>query len=291
MGTRVVVPFLYDVEQHIRFLVAVPLLLIAEPVVHLRLRAVVSRFIERGLVPVSERGAFDAAIASSMRLRNSIWLELGLILVAYVIGVGVVWRTQMQIDAQSWSGVFVKGVFRPSIAGWWLWCVSLPISQFLLLRWYFRLLIWAQLLWRISRIKLALMPTYLDRCGGLGFLTLINRAFAPLLLAQGALLAGLMANRILYAGATLPQFKVELVLLVSFVVFAVLGPLLLFNPQLAECKRTGLREHGALAERYVREYDHKWLRGGASVHELPLGSADIQSLADLENSFAGLWPT
>ena len=35
---------------------------------------------------------------------------------------------------------------------------------------------------------------------------------------------------------------------------------------------------------YVREFDHKWLRGGATGDEF-LGSADIQSLADLGNSF------
>jgi hypothetical protein len=36
----------------------------------------------------------------------------------------------------------------------------------------------------------------------------------------------MIANRIFYAGATLPQFKVELIGLVAFMVFAVLGPLL-----------------------------------------------------------------
>jgi hypothetical protein len=65
----------------------------------------------------------------------------------------------------------------------------------------------------------------------------------------------------------------------------VLGPLLVFAPQLAQAKRTGNREYGALAERYVREFDAKWLRGGKSADESLVGSADIQSLADLANSF------
>jgi hypothetical protein len=65
----------------------------------------------------------------------------------------------------------------------------------------------------------------------------------------------------------------------------VLGPLLVFAPQLAQAKRTGNREYGALAERYVREFDTKWLRGGTSADEPLVGSADIQSLADLANSF------
>jgi hypothetical protein len=42
---------------------------------------------------------------------------------------------------------------------------------------------------------------------------------------------------------------------------------------------------GTLAERYVREFDAKWLRGGARADEPFVGSGDIQSLADLGNSF------
>ena len=55
--------------------------------------------------------------------------------------------------------------------------------------------------------------------------------------------------------------------------------------KLAQAKRTGNREYGALAERYVREFDTKWLRGGASSDEPLVGSGDIQSLSDLANSF------
>jgi hypothetical protein len=66
---------------------------------------------------------------------------------------------------------------------------------------------------------------------------------------------------------------------------AVLGPLLVFAPQLAQAKRKGLREYGTLAQRYVGEFDRKWLRGGAPADEPFVGSADIQSLADLGNSY------
>jgi hypothetical protein len=35
----------------------------------------------------------------------------------------------------------------------------------------------------------------------------------------------------------------------------------------------------------VREFDAKWLRGGAGADEPLIGSGDIQSLADMGNSF------
>jgi hypothetical protein len=73
--------------------------------------------------------------------------------------------------------------------------------------------------------------------------------------------------------------------MVLFLLCIVFGPLLVFAPQLASAKRTGLGEYGSLAQRYVREFDEKWLRNGGSKDEPLVGSADIQSLADLANSF------
>ena len=163
--------------------------------------------------------------------------------------------------------------------------MSLPLFQFLLLRWYFRLFIWARFLWQVSRIELQLIPTHPDRCGGLGFLARVGHAFSLFLMAQGAVLAGLMANRIFYTGAKLPEFKLELIGLVAVLVLAVLGPLVVFSPKIEKAKRGGLREYGTLSQRYVREFDYKWLRGGAPADEPLIGSADIQSLADLANSY------
>ena len=285
-GGTLKLPFLYDIEMHLRLLLALPLLIVAELVVHQRLRQIVRQFVERGLVPDAARARFDKAIDSALRLRNSIAAELLLIAVVYGVGVFYVWRTHVALDVASWYGVPVAGKLQPSLAGWWLGCVSLPLFQFLLLRWYFRMFIWARFLCRVARIKLALMPMHPDRCGGMGFLSVVGNAFAPVLLAQGALLAGMISNRIFFAGAKLVDFKVELVAMVAVMMAAILGPLMIFGPKLEAAKREGLHEYGTLAERYAREFDHKWLRGGAPPDEPLIGSADIQSLADLGNSYA-----
>ena len=206
---------------------------------------------------------------------------------AFVYGVGVpyFWRNYIALDVVSWYGVMAGGKLHPSPAGWWLGCVSLPVLQFLLVRWYFRLYIWARFLWQVSRIELQLLPSHPDGCGGLGFLSLVRQAFAPLLLAQGVLLAGLIANRILFAGGRLPQFLIDVVALVAISALMVFAPLLVFTPKLEDTARMGLLEYGALAQRYVRAFDQKWLRRAESAGEPLLGSADIQSLADMGNSF------
>ena len=278
-------PFVRDVELHVRLLIALPLLVAAELVVHKRMRSVVGQFYERRLVPAETRERFDAAVASALRLRNSLAAELLLMAFVYVVGVGFIWRTQGALEGTSWYGVSTNGAWQPSRAGWWFGAVSLPFFQFLLLRWYFRLFIWARFLWQVSRLGLSYQPMHPDRCGGIGFLGAISYAFAPVLVAQGSLLAGNFANQIFYAGAKLTDFKLEAVGLVAVMVFAVLGPLLVFAFPLAEVRRRGMREYGTLAQRYVREFDEKWVRGGAPPDEPLVGSGDVQSLADLANSF------
>jgi hypothetical protein len=58
------VPFLADLDVHIRFLVAMPLLVGAELVVHHRMRPIMQLFLDRRLIPDSAKTQFSGAIAS-----------------------------------------------------------------------------------------------------------------------------------------------------------------------------------------------------------------------------------
>jgi hypothetical protein len=278
-------PFLLDIEQHLRLLVALPLLIFGELLVHRRIWLIVQEFLSLGLVPNGARAQFDAAVASAVRLRNSGVAEFVLVALVYGVGVAYFWRNYVAIDVLAWYGTMIEGKLHPSLAGWWMGCVSLPVLQFLLLRWYFRLVIWARFLWQVSRIKLQLVPTHPDGCAGLGFLNLAQGAFAPMVAAQGVLVAGVIADRIFFGGAHLSDFYIDIVAILLIAVAAVLAPLLVFSGQLNQVENDGVRDYGALAQRYVRDFDQKWLRRTAGVQESLLGSADIQSLADLSSSF------
>jgi hypothetical protein len=284
-GGRAAVPFARDIEVHIRFLVALPLLVVAELIVHRRMRLIIQQFLDRRLLTDRTLPAFEAAVVSAYRLRNSVTAEVLLLVFVYVVGVMIWWEHYVALTATAtWYAVPGNGIDLTR-AGKWYAYVSMPLFQFLLIRWYFRIFVWARFLWHVSRIDLCLLPIHPDRVGGLGFLTAVSYGFAPLAVAHGALLAGMIANRILYAGAALPAFKMEILTFVVVVLAIALGPFLVFMPGLAAVKRTGLREYGTLAERYTRGFDSKWLRGGAPPDEPLIGSADIQSLADLANSF------
>jgi hypothetical protein len=275
--------FLRDVEVHARFLVALPVLIGAELLVHLRIRPFVRRFVERRIVLPQDLPRFESAIQSAIRLRNSIPIELGLLLVVYSFGLWF-WHNRVGFNSSTWyanSG----GCWNLTPAGFWYVFVSIPIVQFILLRWYLRLFIWFRFLWQVSRMDLHLIPTHPDRCAGLAFLGKSSYAFGPILFAQGAMLAGLIAGRVLYQGESLTSFKLQIGGFIAFFVLAILGPLLMFTPKMAQARRKGLADYGLLAQSYIEGFEQKWVLPDPSTSEELLGAADIQSLADLGNSY------
>src|SRR6476619_5889071 len=58
------VPFLYDFEVHTRLLFSLPLMILAELVVYVRMRAIAAQFLERHIITENVRPAFSAVIAS-----------------------------------------------------------------------------------------------------------------------------------------------------------------------------------------------------------------------------------
>ena len=101
-GGGAAVPFLKDVEVHARLLVVMPLLIIAEFAVHRRIRPLPQRFLERKLIPESAMPQFEAAIASALRLRNSVLAEVLLLAFVYGVGILVIWRQYVALDTSTW---------------------------------------------------------------------------------------------------------------------------------------------------------------------------------------------
>jgi hypothetical protein len=278
------VAFLHDLEVQARFLITLPLFLFAEVSVDARTRKVLQQFLERGVVRAEERPKFDRLLAATVRWADSRLVEILLLVFVYTLG-HVVWRDRMALDQPTWYASPTSAGPNYTPAGIWFAFFGVPLFQFLLLRWYVRLFLWFQLLWRISRLDLRLDAAHPDYCGGIGFVGHGAYGFAPLLFAQGAQLAGVLANRIFHEGQNLLSFKVEIVGTVLFFMLLFVGPYTVFTPSLIRAKRQGLGAYGALANRYVQEFHHKWIEGGRTESEPLVGSADIQSLADMGNSF------
>ncbi len=178
-GPAVTVPFLKDIEAHVRLLVALPLLILAEIVVHQRMRSTARQFLERGLIADTSRGKFDAAVASAVRLRNSVTAEVVLLVFVYVVGVFFVWPRYIALNVATWYSLPSGGARSLHPAGWWFVFVSLPLFQFILFRWYFRIFIWIRFLWQVARCELRLVATHPDRRSAWASCSLIEIACRP----------------------------------------------------------------------------------------------------------------
>jgi hypothetical protein len=50
-------------------------------------------------------------------------------------------------------------------------------------------------------------------------------------------------------------FKLQIAGFIGFFVFAILCPLLIFTPKMAQARRKGLAEYGLLTQRYVESFE------------------------------------
>jgi len=284
-GRGLEITFLQDIEANARFLIALPALLIAEATVHRRISPLVPRFIERRIVVAEDLPPFESAVNSALRIRDSNIAEGVLLVLVYTVGLWI-WRSQIALGVATWYAQPDAKHLNLTLAGYWYVFVSVPFFQFILLRWYMRLMVWFRLLWQISKLNLHLTAAHPDQAGGIGYLGTGSYGFGPMLFAQGTLLAGLIASRVLHDGRSLQSFKMEAAGFVVFFVLVIIGPLVMFTPKLDDALRKGSEEYGLLANRYVFGFEKKWIRDGAPEANNLLGTPDLQSLADLGNSYS-----
>jgi len=279
------IPFLRDFAVNVRFLVAAPILILAESGIDQRWRTLVLHFLRSGLVAEKELFSFEMVIERTTRLRGRILPEALLIVAAFFPSIFRVSSELLISQVSSWH-TLVAGSGELSLAGWWFKLVSTPLFRFLLLRWVWRMFLWTLFLWRVSRVKLHLVATHTDMAAGLGFLSQGQKAFSPIVFAGGAVIAAGIGNSIAYGGATLSTMKLPMIAYGVLAIILLIVPLLVVTPILLKTKKKALIEYGALVTIHNQLFDGKWIQNQRPADEVILGHPDVSSLADLGSSFA-----
>jgi hypothetical protein len=70
-GGSVKIPFLGDFEAHIRFLIALPVLIAAELIVHGQIRPAIQEFVVRHMIATEQVPKFHSANTAATRIRDS----------------------------------------------------------------------------------------------------------------------------------------------------------------------------------------------------------------------------
>jgi hypothetical protein len=286
IGHQVNIPFLYDFAAYARFLVAIPLLILAEGLIEHHIAGAAAHFVHSQLVPERQYPEYEAALDRAIRLRDSTLAEVVLLGLACV-SVAVV-RNEFPLNFSTWLSLVSGSGHIRTWAGWWYLVVGVALFQFLFWRWLWRLGIWYGLLWHTSRLDLRLIPTHPDRAAGLGFVGDAQRFFWIIVFAFAATTAGILGNEIVYGGVPLTSYKIATAGYVVVVLLVFLGPLLMFMPQLMRAKIKSVHDYSTFAVMHNQLFDAKWVQGDHPESEPVLGTPDISSLADLGNAYAVL---
>ncbi len=277
---------LLDFPTYARFFLAVPLLFLSEVIVGPRLQTAGLNFVRGNFVRPEDMLAVEAAILRAWGRREALLPEL------LMLGVAMIGAWQLTME--TWFGAASVATWRTSVteagtsftwAGLWYYGVAVPLLQFFVFRWLWRLVSWSLFLRDMARLDLDLVPTHPDRAAGLGFLGGAHLSLAIFTFAFSCVLSAHVAFQVYFEAVPVMSFKIVFAVYLVAVLLLILGPLLIFAPLLARARRQGLRQYSLLANDYNRAFHQKWVAGPPPADEPLLGSADIQSLADLGNSF------
>ncbi len=272
--------FLSDFAVACRSLIAAPLLVLAEWMSLPRLSVVAFHFRESGVVSRDDDARFAAACSSTLRLRDSVVADIGLIILA-VISVAALKEVVPISLYPAWHVSTVAGVQVYSPAGWWHAVVSLPLLLVLLLGWIWRVLLWTRFLYLMACLDLRLVPAHPDRTAGLRFVAYSVQAFSLVALALGTIVAGSAANRILYRGISPDTLTFGVLAVAASVTVIFAGPLLTLSGHLLRAWRRGTLQYSALAGRLGRQFEAKFFKNGATIDASALELPDFSATTDL----------
>jgi len=269
-----------DIAAHARYLVALPLLVLAESLCLPGLAAIANHFGEANLVADASRPRYQALLDSTRRLLSSPVTDITIIALAYLATV----LQPLPIYAGNhltWVGSTVSPD-KLSLAGWWRLLVSQPLFTIVQIAWMWRIAVWGRFLYGVSHLELKLIPGHPDRAAGLGFLGGSLRVFLLPAFALAIPLAGAIAQEILRGGRNINDFRYDMggALIVDVLLFT--APLFFLSPRLIRERTRGVFQYGALATAVGQRFERRWIEHiGTAADDRAMGSPDFSATTDL----------
>lgn len=270
-------PLLRHFGIHVRCLVAIPLLILAEGLAHAVSTRVVPYFVTSGLVKDEDRATFHDVVRGIVRLRDSTrpWM----LIVGLVLGWTILRPVTLDPHEIAWAAD-APAAPRLGFGGWWFLVVARPVYLALLLGWVWRLVLLLLLLRRIAKLELAIVPSHPDKAGGLAFLEEMPAAFSLVVLACSAVIASRWAHDVLYHSVHVGSLRLPAIAFLVLVLLVFLAPLFVFAPRLARTRRIALHEYGALVGEHGRLVRRRWIERRPITDEALLSAPELGPVAD-----------
>lgn len=275
-----------DLTVPARYLIAVWAMVVTERYADSRFKILGRQFRDAGLLARDSMPRYEAALAIADR-RSSSWIAEAVMLATALVVSGSTIHLVVILTGSSWEGRLVGGQVELSWAGAAARYVSNPLFLFLVLRWGWWFLVWAALLFRISRLPLQLIPTHPDRAAGLGFLSIYPSVFTGFTFALSCVISAAILKDLAVEQRPneIVWFAVAGWLALNLMVF--LGPLLVFALPLHVAREKALLEYGRMATRQHVNTNRKWTGHGSDDGDLADTSA-LPSTSELNTSIQAI---
>jgi hypothetical protein len=270
--------FFRDITAQVRYLVALPLLVIADYIVLPRAEALGRYFLESSLLPLSRRDEYRT-MASAVRRRSS-GLATALCIAAVVYA--SMFTMYLVLPAAQWAAWQRQtGTGAFSLAGWWHLLVSLPMLMGLILSWAWRWLLWVRLMWWLAHAGLVLVPAHPDGAAGLGFLADSPRMFIPVVIPLAVVVAATLGHSLVLEGVSAVGHEATPLITAGMAIAVFASPPLLFARVLVAVRHDGMLEYGELCRNMGLVFEQRWLGARTPVNTDALERPDFSSTTDL----------
>lgn len=288
INSEIKISLLFDFVLYIRVFAVLPLLFIADKLLRSILYRSLGHFIESGIVDDTNIEDYQSKLKFFGKYTDAGFIDVLIIVFAYAIvvfGWINVWKYYDAVGFLTTWQFSLTELRKLSLAGYCYAFITIPIYLYLFSKLLWKFLLWTILLFKLSKMKLNLFPTNPDRSGGLGFLGHNQVFFGILGFIQSSIFSAEIANRVLYSDLSIVDFKYFIFGYVALFTFILVSPMFFFIRKLTITKLNGILDYGVASHKYVSGFHEKWIKGNNPEQEKILGTADIQSLADLGNSY------
>ena len=263
-----------------------PLFLFAEWYIDASTSSALKTFVDRPVIDPRDRPFFKGIITQLHRFRRMIKLDLACLAVAYLCS--WLWISgELANGVETWHAHRGSdGLEHLTAAGAWAAFIGVPIYNYWWLRFLGKCAIWTWMLWKLSKLRLHLVPTHPDRTAGLYFISKTQTTFGAAIFAFGvSAIAATIGHKLIIERASPLVFAVWGPL-VGYIVLAPLSftlPLLAFTPQLRALKKRSVEQFNRQLANLSRQFEKEWLE--AKNDKSKLVTAEISAMADINTAY------
>lgn len=288
-GGLVATNFFADFAAYAQFLLAMPLFVLADPIVDSSTRGAARQFVSCGIIRPEDTQRLYRLHARIKELRTSYWSDILCIAIAYALSFAILvpefgpkplptWHVQ---DYMRWRAL--------SWAGGWEFLIALPLLNYTWLRFVWKIVLWIFYLGRVSRMRLELHPTHADLTGGIGFVSNAQSQFAIFILAYGisniTATVGYEITILHYDLSTMPVWGPLLGFTIGAPLLFTL-PLFMFTKQLHRSKQRALAVYRQRVTEHSRQVEAHWLmKSRRSEQSAPDEIRELTELSTLGTMF------